>query len=78
MAALGVANPHQLYSPFESGGGRDARSRTWHRYVYRKCGYVKVDVEFAPASDKDNTPRDRPDDRIAKISKPYVELTVMI
>ena len=65
----------ELLKVFMEEGGISAR--TWQRYVYRKCGYVKVDVEFAPASDKDNTPRDRPDDRITKISKPYLELSIM-
>ena len=57
----------------EEGG---ISTRTRRRYVYRKCGYVKVDVEFAPAGDKDNN-AERPYDRITKISKPYLELTIM-
>jgi Oxidoreductase molybdopterin binding domain len=65
----------ELLKVFMEEGG--ISTRTWHRYVYRKCGYVKVDVEFAPAIDKDNTPRGRPDDRITKISKPYLQLIIM-
>jgi hypothetical protein len=52
-------------------------TRTSHRYVYRACAFVKVDVEFAPASDNDKTPRDRPDDRKTQISKPYLELMII-
>jgi hypothetical protein len=65
----------ELLKVFMEEGG--ISTRTWHRYVYRKCGYVKVDLEFAFESDKDNTLLDRPDDRITKISKPYLEWTVM-
>ena len=65
----------ELLKVFMEEGG--ISTRTWHHYVYRKCGLIKVDVEFAPASDNDNTPRYRPDDRITKISKPYLELMIM-
>lgn len=61
----------ELLKVFMEEGGISTRS--WHRYVYRKCGYVKVDVEFAPAGN-DSSGRDRPDDRITKISKPYLAL----
>ena len=64
----------ELLKVFMEEGG--ISTRTWQRYVYRKCGYVKVDVEFALASDKDNTPPGRPDDRITKISKPYLALGI--
>lgn len=61
----------ELLKVFMEEGGISSRTR--HHYVYRKCGLVKVDVEFAPASEKDNDIRDRPDDRITKISKPYLD-----
>ena len=48
----------------------------WHRYVYRKCGFVKVDVEFAVTGVPRNH-EERPADRITKISKPYLELAIM-
>jgi len=56
----------------EEGG---LSTRTQQRYVYRKCGYVKVDVEFTPVGDPSGSPG--PDDRIAKISKPFLELAIM-
>jgi hypothetical protein len=65
----------ELLKVFMEEGG--ISTRTWQRYVYRKCGYVKVDVEFASASEKDDTPHGRPDDRITKISKPYLELATV-
>lgn len=64
----------QLLKVFREEGG--ISTRTWRSYVYRKCGYVKVDVEFAPVRDKDS-PESSPDDRITKISKPYLELMIM-
>jgi hypothetical protein len=64
----------ELLKVFMEEGG--ISTRTWRRYVYRKCGYVKVDVEFAPAGNKDNY-RELPDDRITKISKPYLAFSVM-
>ena len=64
----------ELLKVFMEEGG--ISTRTWHRYVYRKCGYVKVDVEFAPTDDKDSN-TERPDDRITKLSKPYLELSIM-
>ena len=71
MTKVGMTRGELLKVFMEEGG---ISSRTRHLYVYRKCGLVKVDVEFAPASDNDNTPRDRPEDRITKISKPYLDL----
>jgi hypothetical protein len=65
----------ELLKVFMEEGG--IWSRTRHRYVYRKSGLVKVDVEFAPASEKDNDIRDRPDDRITKISKPYLGYVII-
>jgi hypothetical protein len=42
-------------------------SRTERVYVYRKCPYFKVRVEFeAPA-------QEQPADTIASVSKPYLE-----
>ena len=63
-----------LLKVFKEEGGISAR--TWQRYVYRRCGYVKVDVEFAPAGNPDSR-EPGPDDRITKISKPFLELAIM-
>jgi hypothetical protein len=64
----------ELLKVFMPEGG--ISTRIWRRYVYRKCGYVKVDVEFAPA-DNNKSGNEQPDDRITKISKPYLEFAVM-
>ncbi|HEY1203275.1 MAG: molybdopterin-dependent oxidoreductase [Bryobacteraceae bacterium] len=64
----------ELLKVFMEEGG--ISFRTWHRYVYRKCGFVKVDVEFAPAGDPSSF-KESPDDRITKISKPYLELSIL-
>jgi hypothetical protein len=60
----------ELLKVFMTEGG--ISSRTWRRYVYRRCGYIKVDVEFAPAGDPKST-AENPDDRITRISKPFLE-----
>ena len=49
----------ELLKVFMEEGG--ISSRTWHRYVFRKCGFVKVDVEFAPAVDP-SSHKENPDD----------------
>ena len=50
---------------FTYEGGIYSRSR--QTYVYRKCPYIKVDVEFAPSEENE-----RSGDRISKISRPYI------
>jgi hypothetical protein len=55
----------------EEGG---ISTRTWERYVYRKCIHVKVDVQFAPVGDPIGFSRVNPDDRITSISNPYLQL----
>jgi hypothetical protein len=64
----------ELLKVFMQEGG--ISTRTWHRYVYRKCGYVKVDVEFTAVGNTDGH-EEGPDDRITKISKPFLELMIM-
>jgi hypothetical protein len=59
----------ELLKVFTVEGGISAR--TWRRYVYRRCGYIKVDVEFSPVGSGGGG--ESPDDRITKISKPFLE-----
>jgi hypothetical protein len=66
---VGMTRAELLKVFMEEGGISTRRQR---RYVYRRCGLVKVDVEFAPAGDP-NARTENPDDRIAKISKPFLE-----
>ena len=49
-------------------------------YVYRECPYIKVDVEFEPLGSRDVEGRvtsETNEDVIKKISKPYLEWSVM-
>jgi hypothetical protein len=49
-------------------------TRLWRRYVYRECPYIKVDVEFKAI---DNDKYEKPEDVITKISKPFLEWSIM-
>ncbi len=49
-------------------------------YIYRECPYIKVDVEFEPLGSRDVEGRvtsETNEDVIKKISKPYLEWSVM-
>jgi hypothetical protein len=61
-----------LLKVFMEEGGK--ATRAWRRYAYRKCAFVKVDVEFALVGDPGAD--EGPDDQITKISKPFLELTI--
>jgi hypothetical protein len=50
----------------EDGGGQ---SNIQGRFVYRECGLIKVDVEF----DVKNQRGFSKDDKIVKVSRPYLE-----
>jgi len=41
------------------------------RYVYKKCAYIKIDIDFDLVDA--NAVKDNPEDRVVKISKPYIE-----
>jgi len=64
----------ELLRVFMGEGGISNRQQ--RRYVYRRCAYVKVDVEFAPAGIP-NAYGEGPDDRITKISKPFLEFAIV-
>jgi hypothetical protein len=63
----------ELLKVFMQEGG--ISTRTWRHYVYRKCVYVKVDVEFAAVGNTDSG-EEGPDDKITKISKPYLQFMI--
>jgi hypothetical protein len=54
--------------------------RTHRKYVYKHCPYIKVDVDFSAAEVSEATNEDAsfesPDDRIIKISPPYLEYSI--
>jgi hypothetical protein len=67
-----------LSNVFEEEGGLS--TRTQRKYVYKGCPYIKVDVEFSPveAAVDGNANRhdESPDDKIVKISRPYLEYSI--
>ncbi len=70
-----------LLKVFTTEGGLSTGLR--RTYVYRKCPYIKVDVQFEavgrPARDADGrvTLEESDKDKIKSISKPYLEWSVV-
>jgi hypothetical protein len=62
-----------LLKVFEEEGGLS--TRTQRRYVYRGSIYIKVDVTFEPVGD--NKKGDWPEDKITKVSKPFLESSIL-
>jgi hypothetical protein len=60
-----------LSRSFEGDGGLQFRSHG--RYAYKHCHYIKIDIEF---SDVDDGPDFSPDDKIVKVSRPYLEYPI--
>jgi len=60
-----------LLKVFTTEGGISTPSQ--RTYVYRECPYIKVDVKFAAASRSEEFSNDR----IVKISRPYLAFSVM-
>lgn len=65
----------ELLAKFTTEGGFS--SRTWQKYVYRECPLIKVDVEFEAVGASEDKMKESPDDKITKISKPYLEETIL-
>ena len=64
-----------LLRVFKEEGG--ISTRTWRRYVYRGCPYIKVNVEFEPVGEPGNKLSQSPKDKIIKISKPFLEWSII-
>src|SRR6185369_14209709 len=64
-----------LAKVFSTEGGLS--TRTQQRFVYRECPYIKVDVEFEAVGQPGNRTIRNPDDKITKISKPFLEWTII-
>jgi len=64
-----------LLRVFKEEGGLS--TRTQRRYVYRDCPYIKVDVEFEPVGEPLNRLSESPKDKIIKISRPFLEWSIM-
>lgn len=59
-----------LLQVFKESGG--FWFRTSGTYIYRKCPYILLDVEFKLIADKHDRSHGRPTDTITKLSKPYL------
>jgi hypothetical protein len=64
-----------LLRVFTTEGGLSNRSR--RTYVLKPCPYIKVDVEFTPATNEEDRLTEMPEDKIATISRPYLEYSIM-
>ena len=64
-----------LLKVFTTEGGISDR---FHRtYVYKQCPYIKVTVEFEAAASPDDRLTEMPEDRIATISMPFLQYSIM-
>ena len=59
---------------FETEGGLSARK--WNHYVYKRCPHIKIDVAFIVTPGEDQF-RESLVDKIATISKPYLEFSII-
>ena len=64
-----------LLKTFTTEGGLS--SRIWRRYVFQRCPYIKIDVEFAPVGPRVGVGDESPRDKITKISPPFLEWSIM-
>jgi hypothetical protein len=69
------ATRKDLLRVFAEEGGLS--TRTHRTYVYKRCPYIKVDVEFVPVGNEDNGFTEMPEDRIGALSRPYLQYSVM-
>jgi hypothetical protein len=69
------ATRKDLLRVFTEEGGLS--TRTQRTYVYKRCRYIKVDVEFAPVGDLKGGSTEMPADKIATISRPYLDYDVL-
>ena len=63
----------RLEQSFELDGGLQFRTKS--RYVFKKCHFIKIDVEFVGEGfghDEDFLPTDK----IVKVSRPYLEYPI--
>jgi len=64
-----------LLKLFTVEGGQS--TRTSRTYVFRECPYIKVDVGFEPVDAPQDKLKANMEDRIVRISKPYLEQSVI-
>jgi hypothetical protein len=69
ISSIQVGNSRRSLSGlFEEDGGMQFREHG--RYVYKQCPFIKIDIEFFAA---DRGDRESPNDKIVKVSRPYLE-----
>jgi hypothetical protein len=51
-------------------------TRARRTYVYRLCPYIKVEVDFTPVTNPDDRLTEMSDDKILKLSRPYLQYSV--
>jgi hypothetical protein len=66
-----------LLKLFDPAAGLRRISRTEVTYVYRKCNYIHLDVEFEPVGEPENKSYPRPQDKVSKLPSPYITRPVM-
>ena len=64
-----------LLQVFTTEGGLS--NRRHQTFVYRRCPYIKVDVDFLPAANELDWITEMPEDKIVKMSQPYLQWSVM-
>jgi hypothetical protein len=69
----GMTRAELLKTFTEDGGLSFPSERT---YVYRACPLIKVDIEFEPKLGAKNELTEENDDKIAKVSIPYLQYEV--
>jgi hypothetical protein len=66
----------ELLKVFAEEGGLS--NRQWRQYVYLKCPYFKVKVEFEPVGEPEGpNSMESSKDKIVKISQPFLEWSVL-
>jgi hypothetical protein len=70
----------KLLTVFKGEGG--ISNRLWRTYVSNDCPYFKVDFEFEAVGDSDQAEKgtwliEGSDDKIVKISGPYLQFSIM-
>jgi uncharacterized membrane protein len=63
-----------LLKMFTTEGGLS--NRLHRTYVYKECPYIKVTVEFEAAENTDDHLTEMPEDKIVKISMPFLQYGV--
>jgi hypothetical protein len=78
MAWIATIKPgmtrRELQQVFTAEGGLSTRTR--RTYVLSQCRTIKVDVEFL-AVGKENDMQEMLEDKIVKISRPYLEYSIL-